>query len=129
LSPKELIRAAEREGWSAEMRPGGHWKLDHPDASAPVFFAATPSCWRWAENTLAQMRRVLPPVPKVVRIAEPRPERRPPPAHRPAPVRTYGEPIAMHRIAGPVRRTYPPLEPQRRRLAGGPGRLQVLDRI
>jgi hypothetical protein len=38
--------------------------LTHPDASKAVFFAATPSDYRWWLNTLAIMRRVLPPVPK-----------------------------------------------------------------
>jgi hypothetical protein len=129
LSPKELIRAAEREGWAATLCPGGHWKLEHPDASAPLFFANTPSDHRWAENTLAIMRRVLPREPQAARVARPRPERRPPPTHRPEPVRAWPEPIAMFKLPEPERRVYPPLEPRRPRLAGGPaGYRSCLDR-
>jgi hypothetical protein len=135
VSPKELIRAAAREGWSAVLRPGGHWQLIHPEASEAVIFAATPSDHRWWLNTLAKMRRVLPPAPapKPARPAEPRPKRRPKPAHRPAPVHSWPERIAMFTTPPapqPERRPVPPLEPRRPRLAGGPaGFRSCLNRV
>jgi hypothetical protein len=63
--------------------------------------------------------------------AEPRPPRRPRPKHRPEPMRGFPEgPIAMFRLPEPERRPVPPLEPQRRQLAGGPaGFRSCLDRI
>jgi hypothetical protein len=118
----EFIRQAEAEGWAATLCPGGHWRLDHAEATAPVYFAATPSDWRWHLNTRTEMRRVLPPRPKPVRAIEPRPKRRPP-AHRPEPVRDFGGPITMLRTPPPpqpIRRVYEPEPRSPPRLAGGP---------
>jgi hypothetical protein len=132
LSPRELVRVAERGGWSATLRPGGHWMLTHPDATEPVFFAATPSCWRWHLNTLAQMRRALPPEPKLapLKLHPERPRQRPPPAHRPEPLRDYPEPLTMFKLPEPERRLYPPEPPPRRRIPGGPaGYRSCLNRV
>lgn len=54
---KELIRSAEAQGWKAELRHGGHWKLTPPSGKGAVFLAQTPSDWRAAKNNISVMRR------------------------------------------------------------------------
>jgi predicted RNA binding protein YcfA (HicA-like mRNA interferase family) len=56
MKVNEFIRQAAREGWTALPRNGGHWQLEHPLAAEPVIFSASPSDYRWLENTLARMR-------------------------------------------------------------------------
>jgi predicted RNA binding protein YcfA (HicA-like mRNA interferase family) len=78
MSARDLIRLAERDGWTVRYTAGGHLRLEHPDAAGPVFATATPSDHRAARNTLAQMRRALPPEDREERKA-PRPRRQPKP--------------------------------------------------
>jgi hypothetical protein len=120
LRVNKFLRDLRTEDWSTALLPGGHYRAVHPLASARIFFAATPSDWRWVENTRRDMRRVLPPEPKPERPVEPRVRRKPRAVPRPAPVRDYGEPLLMHRLPEPERRVYPPEPPLRRRLPGGP---------
>jgi hypothetical protein len=68
---RELVQAAEDEGWSWSITRGGHLKLEHPEASAPVFAAQTPSDYRAAANTRADMARALRGEPTVVREVDP----------------------------------------------------------
>lgn len=53
---REIIRAAERQGWRAEKR-SRHWKLYSPDGEAIVVAAATPGGGRWKANLIAELRR------------------------------------------------------------------------
>ena len=61
MSARDLIRFAERDGWSASVTRGGHIRLDHPEATMPIFAASTPSDHRALANAIAMMRRALPP--------------------------------------------------------------------
>jgi hypothetical protein len=115
----EFMRRVSAEGWSVATRPGGHLELSHPLAGEMIITSATPSDHRWLANTRARMRRALPAAPKAVRAVKPRPKRRPP-ARRPAPLRSWTEPIPMHQIAGPERRLYPDEPALRRPIAGAP---------
>ena len=72
---KDLLRLASRDGWTASRTRGGHLRLDHEDARMPVFCASTPSDYRAMANTLAMLRRALPPEPKEPVVE--RPKRRP----------------------------------------------------
>jgi predicted RNA binding protein YcfA (HicA-like mRNA interferase family) len=56
---QELVRHAERDGWTVERTSGGHLKFTHQDAATTVFGSATPSCVRSTRNTLADLRRSL----------------------------------------------------------------------
>jgi predicted RNA binding protein YcfA (HicA-like mRNA interferase family) len=74
---RDLIRLAERDGWTVSITNGGHLRLDHRDATMPVFAASTPSCPRALANALATMRRALPPEPKPEpKVPRPKPRRR-----------------------------------------------------
>jgi predicted RNA binding protein YcfA (HicA-like mRNA interferase family) len=103
----ELLRQARRDGWSTTPYGSGHWRLDHPDASRAVIVPATPSDRRWHLNALAEMRRVLPPQPKPVRVRA-YVKRRPPtqPVKRPVPALEVEQQVEL------------PMPP--RRIAGGP---------
>lgn len=68
-----------RDGWSVERTNGGHLRLVHADASAPVFAAATPGDQRAWRNLCAQMRRVLPAGPAEVKPLSKPVEKRSPP--------------------------------------------------
>ena len=128
MTRRELIKEAGAAGWTVTLRPGGHLMLTHPLADRAVFTSATPSDWRSYHNTMAELRRALPPEPKPERPAEPR-SRRLRPAHRPEPIRSFGPPLPVHRIAGPVRRQYLDAPEPRRALPGGPaGYRSSLDR-
>jgi hypothetical protein len=61
MSARDLIRFAERDGWSASVSRRGHIRLDHPEAAMPIFAASTPSDHRALANAIAMMRRALPP--------------------------------------------------------------------
>ena len=82
MSARDLLRLASRDVWSATRTNGGHIRLDHPEATMPVFTAATPSCPRTLQNTMAQMKRVLPPEPKEPVVERPRRRPKPKPAKR-----------------------------------------------
>jgi hypothetical protein len=56
---RELTRRLEREGWSFEVTGGGHLRGTHPEASGPLFLAATMGGGRGDRNALAQARRLL----------------------------------------------------------------------
>ena len=55
----ELIRWAERNGWSVELTSGDHLRYTHPAVKGPVFGASTPSDHRAVRNQKALMRRVM----------------------------------------------------------------------
>lgn len=60
--PEDARKALEdlgAAGWSGKKTGGGHIKLTHPLAAAPVFAASTPSCPRSMKNTTAICRRML----------------------------------------------------------------------
>jgi hypothetical protein len=57
----ELQRFAERDGSTVRRTNGGHLRLTHRQATAPVFASSTPSEHHALANALAQMRRELPP--------------------------------------------------------------------
>jgi hypothetical protein len=126
LRVAELVRAARAEGWSAAVRPGGHLELRHAGTDAVIITSATPSDHRWWRNTLARMRRALPPAPPPKRPAKPKVRRK---RIKSEPARAWPEPLAMHRLPEPERRFYPP-EPVCARLPGGPsGFRSCLDRV
>lgn len=56
---KEVRRALAREGFTAIKTRGGHWRLDHPQMSGPVFAPDTPSDYRGIKNLMALLRRKL----------------------------------------------------------------------
>lgn len=56
---RQLIKRAEREGWSAEKTRKGHWRLTHPNAATPVIAPGTPSDHRFVNNVEAELRRAL----------------------------------------------------------------------
>jgi hypothetical protein len=54
---RALIAHAEAQGWAAELRRGGHWKLTPPQGKGAVFLAQSPSDWRAVKNNISIMRR------------------------------------------------------------------------
>ena len=59
MKARDLIRAAELEGWSVRRTGGDHLRLGHPEASGPVFTGSTPSDTRAIHHVRAAMRRAL----------------------------------------------------------------------
>lgn len=53
----ELLREARKQGWSVELRRGGHVRLTPPNSSSPIFIPATPSDRRALMNAVTRMRR------------------------------------------------------------------------
>lgn len=58
-SLRDALAALELEGWMPSRTPGGHVKLVHPRAPAPVFTSSTGSDAREAKNVVALCRRML----------------------------------------------------------------------
>jgi predicted RNA binding protein YcfA (HicA-like mRNA interferase family) len=56
---KELLRALEREGFSASRTKGGHVRVIHPAMDGCVFGPSTPSDHRGVKNLLATLKRKL----------------------------------------------------------------------
>ena len=54
-----FVRWLKDTGWHVERTKGGHLRATHPDASAPMFLAATPSDHRAERNGKALARRLL----------------------------------------------------------------------
>lgn len=54
---KKVLRALERQGWTATLRRGGHWKLTAPDG-APYFTGSSPSDRRGFRNMTADLKRM-----------------------------------------------------------------------
>jgi predicted RNA binding protein YcfA (HicA-like mRNA interferase family) len=50
MSTRDLIRLAERDGWSVTRTGGDHLRLTHLEATAVVFTASTPSDSRATRN-------------------------------------------------------------------------------
>jgi hypothetical protein len=118
MSTRDLIRLATATGWRGSRTSGGHLRLDHPNATMPVFAASTPSCPRSIKNTLADMRRALPPEPKAP-PKTPRPKRKPKPRRREVDAaidlyRRPTDPEPPHGVGGAAPRRPP------RSLPGGP---------
>lgn len=53
---RQLIRAAEAQGWAVSRTRGGHLRWRAP-SGALVFTASTPSDWRALANILSYLRR------------------------------------------------------------------------
>jgi hypothetical protein len=70
MKPRDLIRQAKRDGWTVTTTNGGHLRLEHPEASMPIFTGSTPSCPRAFRNALAAMKRALPREPKAPPVVE-----------------------------------------------------------
>ena len=51
-----VVRAAERQGWRAELGRGGHWKLYAPDGKTIVTAASTPGARSSIDKTVSRMR-------------------------------------------------------------------------
>jgi predicted RNA binding protein YcfA (HicA-like mRNA interferase family) len=58
MSARDLIREAKRDGWSVRRTGGDHLRLEHPEASGPVFTGSTPSDRRALHHARAAMKRV-----------------------------------------------------------------------
>jgi hypothetical protein len=56
---RDIIRMAERNGWSVSRTGRDHLRLEHPQANGPVFTGSTPSDYRAIRHTRAAMRRAL----------------------------------------------------------------------
>jgi predicted RNA binding protein YcfA (HicA-like mRNA interferase family) len=54
---RDLIRDAERRGWTSKLTGGGHYKLTHP-SGAFVIMSATPRTNRAYAATLCRIRRI-----------------------------------------------------------------------
>jgi hypothetical protein len=54
---KDLIKAAQRAGWTVVKRRNGHYKLTAPSGEF-IFTASTPSDWRATLNLAAHLRRL-----------------------------------------------------------------------
>ena len=52
-----LIRQAQRQGWSVQLRRGGHLAWKSPSGDGVVFSASSPSDWRANQNLRACLRR------------------------------------------------------------------------
>jgi hypothetical protein len=65
-----FIRQLRRDGFTAEVTGGGHWRLTHPGLLAPVFAAATPSDRRAVHKLRTTIRRYLATQPQTPRTLE-----------------------------------------------------------
>jgi len=54
---QSLIRTAQRQGWSVQLRRGGHLAWKSPSGDGVVFSASSPSDWRAQLNLRASLRR------------------------------------------------------------------------
>jgi hypothetical protein len=54
---RELLDAAEKQGWRVELTKKGHWRCYAPDGINIVIVSGTPSDRRSLRNAIAQMRR------------------------------------------------------------------------
>jgi hypothetical protein len=54
-----FIRQLRREGFTATVTGKSHWRVTHPDMTAPVFAAGSPSDRRALLNLRATIRRCL----------------------------------------------------------------------
>lgn len=59
MKARELVRLAERDGWRVSTTGSNHLRLEHPQASGPVFTGSTPSDRRALHNARAMMKRVM----------------------------------------------------------------------
>jgi predicted RNA binding protein YcfA (HicA-like mRNA interferase family) len=55
----EMIREAERAGWTVSRTGGDHLRFTHPEAATPVFCGTTPSDQRVLRHVRAALRRAL----------------------------------------------------------------------
>jgi predicted RNA binding protein YcfA (HicA-like mRNA interferase family) len=56
---KALRHMARRDGWHIQPTRGGHYRLDHPEASKPVFAAKSPRDSKVLLHIAKDMRRAL----------------------------------------------------------------------
>jgi len=54
---QSLIRTAQRQGWSVDLRSGGHLCWRPPGRGVQVFSASSPSDWRNLANIKASLKR------------------------------------------------------------------------
>jgi hypothetical protein len=113
---RDLIRHATAAGWRVSRTSGGHLRLEHRDATMPVFTASTPSDHRAMRNALATMRRALPPEEKPEpKVSRPKRKGQPKPRDVSAAIELYRparEIEPMHGGSAPRRPSRP--------LPGGP---------
>lgn len=55
----KLLRALEREGYTATRTNGGHLRIEHPAMKGCVFGPSTPSDGRGIKNLIATLKRKL----------------------------------------------------------------------
>jgi len=58
MTRRDLLERAEAMGWRIQWTKGGHLKLTHPKADAPVYISSSPSCPRALKNAEAMLRQV-----------------------------------------------------------------------
>lgn len=54
---KEIIKAAERQGWRVEQLKSGHWRFYAPDGKNIVHASGTPSDHKALDNLVARLRQ------------------------------------------------------------------------
>ncbi len=54
---QSLIRTAQRQGWSVQLRRGGHLAWKSSNGNVVVFSASSPSDWRALPNLKASLKR------------------------------------------------------------------------
>jgi hypothetical protein len=54
---KEILEAAERQGWRVELQRSGHYKLYAPDGENIITTGSTPSTSSSLRNLISFMRR------------------------------------------------------------------------
>jgi len=55
---RDVVKAAEEQGFRVERTSKGHWKFFPPDPAKPAeFFSGTPSDQRAIKNLIAKLRR------------------------------------------------------------------------
>lgn len=56
---RDIIEAAEDQGFHVDRTSKGHWRFVPPDPDQPiVHHSGTPSDWRAVRNLVARLRRV-----------------------------------------------------------------------
>lgn len=55
---KAIIRQLEDQGWTVEIRRGGHYRAKAPDGKGIAFFPVTPSDHRGLKNLKADLRKL-----------------------------------------------------------------------
>lgn len=54
---REIVKAAESQGWTLTWTSKGHVKMIPPDGGPPVFTSGSPGDYRALKNFLGKLRR------------------------------------------------------------------------